>query len=590
VRGAGPDSALPGLASRRWNAAALAVFALALAVVFGGVWRAGPRTSVPLPDVPDVVQPVVRADVMFEIWLVARHARTLATAPWRLFDTEHCAPGERTLTLGLPMITMGLLGMPAAVFGDPILTYNFALLAVVLVSAVAMYLLATDWTGSPAAGIAAGLLFAFPRFRIDNLYHPTEMDIAWTALALFFARRLLAAGRWRDAVGLALAGSLQIAASFYPTLAAALLAIPLGVWLVRAYGLRRAGPARLAFVAVATALAAAAVLGPYLAARGAVPGHLARGVHFYAPWAHYLPGRAFFPGFALVGLAALGLALPRRLGFPALAHDPRLALCAGALLVALVAGGPLGATILAPFGVGLDSPNPYAILSSFLPGLDTVRVVFRLVIGVVLVLALLAGAGVAACVRRAGRLGLPVGAALAAVAAFDVLAAPLGVRGAEPRLHADPIRPFQESLDFFAALEARGNRGPVLELPYENDNTALAAPYRILVGAWHRRRTSACFGSYFLPEREQVAALIGELPDPGAVRGLADLGFTTIVLHDPTNWWGAAVSRRLSAGTGRRHARLSPILATDLAAAFAIEVSPAPAARGARPAPAERAR
>jgi hypothetical protein len=483
---------------------------------------------------------------------------------------------------------MGLLAMPGALFGDPILTYNFALLAVVLVSAVAMYLLATDWTGSPAAGMAAGLLFAFPRFRIGNLYHPTEVDIAWTALALFFARRLLAAGRWRDAVGLALAGSLQIAASFYPTLAASLLAVPLGIWLVRAHGLRRARPAQLAFVAVATLLAAAAVLGPYLAARGAAPGHLARGVHFYAAWRDYLPGRAFFPGFALVGLAALGLALPRRLGFPALARDPRLALCAAALLVALVAGGPLGATILAPFGFGLDTPIPYKILSSLLPGLDTVRVVMRLAIGVVLVLALLAGAGVAACVRGTGRLGLPVGAALVAVAAFAVVAAPLGVRGAGPRLHPDPIRPFQESLDFFAALEARGNRGPVLELPFENDATALAAPYRILVGAWHRRRTSACFGSYFLPERERVAALATALPDPGAVRGLADLGFTTIVLHDPKNWWSAGVARRLAAGTGRHHARLRPILATDTAAAFAIEVRPAPPGRGARPAPAER--
>jgi hypothetical protein len=581
VREAGSDSALPGLASRRWNAAALAVFAAALAVVFGEVWRAGPRSVVPIADARDAVEPVATADVRFHTFLVARHARTLASEPWRLFDTEHCAPGEKTLTLGIPLITMGLLAIPAIPFGDPILAYNFALVAVFLASALGMYLLATDWTGSPAAGIAAGLFFAFHRLRMMGIYHPSEFDLGWTAFTLFFARRLLASGRWRDACGLSVAGALQIAASFYPTLAAALLAIPLGVWLVRAYGLRRVRPAQLAFVAAATALAAAIVLGPYLAARASTTGHLARGVHFYAPWSAYLPGRAYFPGFALVGLAALGLALPRRLGFPALARDPRLALAAAALLVALVAGGPLGATILAPFGGGLDTPVPYEILSAFLPGLDTVRVVFRLAIGVVLVLALLAAAGVAACVRRAGRFAVPVGAALVALAAFEAVAAPLVVGGAEARLRVLSIRPYQPALDFFAALEARGNRGALLELPYENDESMLAAPHRILVGAWHRRRTSACYGSYFLPEREKVAALAAALPDPGAVRELAALGFTTIVVHHPKGWGGLRFTRRLAAGTGRRHARLRPILDTDDASAFAIEVDLPPRPRGA---------
>jgi hypothetical protein len=578
VREAGPQSASPGLGSRRWNAAALAVFAAALAVVFGPVWREGPRRVVPTSARSELLRPVIRSDLAFEAWLVARHARTLARAPWRLFDTEHCAPGERTLTLGVPMIAMGLLAVPAGLAGDPILVYNLALLAVVFASAVSMYLLAADWTGVPAAGIAAGLLFAFHAFRIDNIYHPAELDIGWTALGLFFARRLLALGRWRDAVGLAVAGSLQLAASFYPTLAAALLALPIGFWLVRAYGLRRAGFARLLFVAASLALAAAIVFGPYLAERGTAPGHLARGAHFFAPWPDYLPGREFFPGWTLVALAATGLALPRRLALPALARDPRLALCAGAFLVALVAGGALGATILAPFGAGLDTPVPYEILSSVLPGLAAVRVVLRLVAGLVLVLALLAAAGVAGAVRLSGRFGGIAGLALAGLAALAVTVAPLG---SAPRLAAEEIRPRPETLEFFAALEARGNRGAILELPYEAEVfQTLWAPPRILAGAWHRRRTSACFGSYFLPERERVAALAAALPEAGAIRELAALGFTTVVVHDPKGPFGAETALRLAGGTGRRDARLRPLLATELAAAWEIE---APGAGGAAP-------
>jgi hypothetical protein len=582
MREAGPQSASPGLGSLRWNAAALGLFAAALAVVLGRVWSEGPRQVVPVSVRSELMRPVVYSDVSFEAWLVARHARTLVRAPWRLFETEHCAPGERTLTLGLPMITMGLLAVPAGLARDPILVYNLALLALLLASAVSMYLLATDWTGVPAAGICAGLLFAFHPLRLDNIYHPTELDIGWTALALFFARRLLATARWRDAVGLALAGSLQLAASFYPTLAAALLAIPIGFWLLRSYGLRRAGVARLAFVAAGIALAAAVVFGPYLAERGAAPGHLARGVYFFAPWPDYLPGRELFPGWALLGLAALGLALPRRLAFPGLARDPRLALCAGALLVALVAGGPLVDTVLSPFGVGLDAPAPYEILASLLPGLSAVRVIERLSAGVVLVLALLAAAGVAGAARLSRRRAGAVGAALAGLSALSVAAPSFARAGPAPRLVAERIRPRQEILDFFATLEAKGNRGAILELPYEAEVfQALWAPQRILASAWHRRRTSACFGSYFLPERERVAALAAALPGAEAVRELAALGFTTVVVHDPKGAFGAAEALRLEAGTGR--VRLQPLLATDVAAAWEIRRR-APAGEGGWPA------
>jgi hypothetical protein len=518
----------------------------------------------------------VRADVTFEAWLVARNARTLLREPWQLFDTEHCAPGEKTLTLGVPMLTMGLLAVPATLMGDPILSYNAALAALVLVSALAMYLLATDWTGVPAAGIAAGLLFGFHDLRIGNLFHPAELDIAWTALALFFARRLFADGRWRDAVGMALACALQIAASFYPTLAAAFLAPPLAAWLLLAYGLRRVRSAQLAVVVGVVAIAAALVLGPYLEQRGASPGHLQRELHYYAAWADYLPGRTFFPGWVLLGLMGLGLALPRRLGFPGLPRDPRWALAASAILVAIVAGGSLGDTILAPFGGGPDAANPYEILASFLPGLDTVRVVQRLAIGVLLVACLLAAAGVAGCWRRSGPFALPVSIALIALAAVEAL---LIGPASGPRASGavvESIRPDPEILDFFAALEAQGNRGPILELPYQADapENTLGEPERILTSAWHHRRTSACFGSFPLPASGKVAALATALPHPDAIRELAALGFTTIVVHDPKGWFGAQLQHRIARGTRLRKVRLRPLLETGIANAFAIELGP----------------
>jgi hypothetical protein len=566
----------PGLGSRRWNLVALLVFGAALAFVFADVWRAGPRTVVPMGRPVPGFEAIVQADVTFEAWLVARHARTLVREPWRIFDTEHCAPGEKTLTLGVPMLTMGLLAVPASLLGEPILSYNAALVALVFLCALSMYLLATDWTGVPAAGIAAGLLFGFHDLRIGYLYHPAEHDLAWTALALFFARRLFADGRWRDAVGLAFACTLQIAASFYPTLAAVFLAPPLAVWLLLAYGMRRVRPSQLAFVAGAVALAAALVLGPYLEQRGATPGHLHRDAHYYASWAYYLPGKRFFPGWVLLGLMALGLGLPRRLGFAGLPRDPRGALACSAILVALVAGGSLGDTLLAPFDVAPNAPVPYEILARVLPGLDTVRVVRRLVMGVLLVASLLAAAGVAGCWRRSGRFAVPVAAALIGLCAVEALA--LSPVNGEParQQSVESIRPEPEILAFFAALEAQGNRGPILELPHLADvpKDTLGEPRRILTSAWHHRRTSACFGSYPLPESGRVAELAAALPHPDAIRELAGLGFTTIVIHEPKSWFGAPLQHRIARGARRRGARLRPLLESSVANAFAIELEP----------------
>jgi hypothetical protein len=138
------------------------------------------------------------------------------------------------------------------------------------------------------------------------------------------------------------------------------------------------------------------------------------------------------------------------------------------------------------------------------------------------------------------------------------------------------IRPEPEILDFFAALEAQGNRGAILELPYQADvpKNTLGEPGRILTSAWHHRRTSACFGSFPLPGSEKVAALADALPRPDAIRGLAQLGFTTIVVHDPRGWVGSQLQRRIARGAGLPGVRLRPLVASAAANAFAIELGP----------------
>jgi hypothetical protein len=543
-----------GLRGSGIHLAALLVFAVATAITYGELWQRGADREVvykawvergedgpgfraealaTLPD-PAAWARASRADVIYESWLVSRNARTLVTRPQDLFDTEQCAPAEKTLTLGIPMITMGALAIPAwLATGDPILTYNWAVVALHAVAAFAMYWLVSSWTGVPVAGIIAGLLYAFHPIRLGFVMHPSVWDSAWTVLALGFAERLFARGRWRDAFGLVAAIAAQIGASFYSLLAAVFLTPAFGVWLVLRDRLRAVSVAQLAFVVAGAAAAAAALLGPYLWAPAS--GELDNPALSFAELSAYAPGGRSFPGWCLLGLAAIGALWPGG-RWLRIAGDPRPALLVGTLLVALVAAGPTlpeeAARALPGFLAGLV-PDLWAAFSAVLPGLDAVRIVARLLQGVLLALCILAGLGAALLIQRSGRLAELVAAVLLLFAAADTLR--IESLGLEPRYDFEytDIRPQPEDVEFFDALERRGNTGPILELPVLVGANVVAAPERIFLSILHGRRTSTCFGSYLPPDLEELGDLAERLPQRAAVARLVEQGFTTVVFHHP---------------------------------------------------------
>ena len=190
----------------------------------------------------------------------------------------------------------------------------------------------------------------------------------------------------------------------------------------------------------------------------------------------------------------------------------------------------------------------------------------------------MAGAGIAASVRGVGRHAGLVGAGFVGVALLAVFG-PLGTAGerASPR-RSEEIRPKAGDTALFEALEATGNTGPIVELPLVD---GWFAPHenarRILIGAWHHRRTTACLGSFSLPGCEQLAELERQVPKRDALRALAAQGFTTLVVHDPRGW-GAEVSQRLALAALGSDRRLRFLQASDTAQAFAIDVDAAPAA------------
>jgi hypothetical protein len=518
----------------RTEAAVALVLGLALALAHGATWRHGAGEVVPLVD-PGVasLDGIVRADVIYQTWLGARQARTWLGAPWRLFETEHCAPSAHSLTVGIPMLGLGLLGAPAALAtSNPIRLYNIELLLQSAVSALAMLALATRWTGSRAAGLVAALLFAFHPIRLGHIIHPTVWDISWTVLAVLFAERLLRQGRWRDSAGLAAAIALQIATDFYPLVAASLSALPLGVWLWLRRVPRRASPLQLALPVASAALAAWWVLGPYLAARrsGMLADHAA--FFLYARWWSFLPGGTLYFGFALMALGLFGLAARRRT-LPGVPGDPRPALVIGAVLSIFVAAGPDTSEQLARIVPFLPRFDPHALLAAVVPGLSSVRGAERLVMGALWIACVLAGAGSARLLALAGRRRRAAAGALVALALVACFGLPFGWLAPDYRLLYAPIHPEPERIAFFEELARQGSEGPVFELPFDaaGGHSALLAPPRILLSAWHGRRTSACFGSVMPPEHAELEQLALRLPERAALARLRQLGFTSVLVH-----------------------------------------------------------
>jgi hypothetical protein len=335
-----------------------------------------------------------------------------------------------------------------------------------------MFWLVRDWTGVPVAGIVAGLLFAFHELKIDDPPHFYGWDNSWTLLALLFGRRFFAQGRWRDALALALFGSLQLAGSLYPTIGSAFLAVPALVWFVLRYGVRVPSLAQWAVVIGIVGVASLWIFSPYLELRSA--GELgSRGYQYFRPWSYWLPGHVNFPGWLAIALVAVAIVWRRERLTLASVGDPRWMLLLGGLLITSMSGGgnaddeTLQAFLReAPDDAG--GSNLFVLLSAVIPGLDAVRSPGGMYSAAHLAFCLLAGFGAAALLRAVPGRAFPYVAGLLVLFAYVDTLRPRSL-GFEPRVVFETfrLRPSEAAIGFFAELSELGASGPILEVPLE---------------------------------------------------------------------------------------------------------------------------
>jgi hypothetical protein len=213
----------------------------------------------------------------------------------------------------------------------PVLVHNLLLLGAIVSSATGIFVLTRHLTGSAAAGIASGIIFAFVPYRFDHFMHLELQWTTWVPWAFWALHRTVEGGGWKYGALLGLFASLQMLSSVYygvflvPLLALVALVLLVPRLWTRTITLREVAP--LALGAAIGLVICGAYAQPYLATKREVRGRDENEIRLYSarPWSYLnatpgnmLYGKMFarrgrpelrlFPGFLAIVLAIVGLA------------------------------------------------------------------------------------------------------------------------------------------------------------------------------------------------------------------------------------------------------------------------------------------
>jgi hypothetical protein len=367
-------------------------------------------------------------DSFFSVWRLAWVAHQIRNDPGRLFDTNIFFPESGTLAYSDAMLVPALAVAPLHWLGvSPLLVYNLTLLAAFVASGVAAYALVRHLTGSTAAAVLGGLIFAFAPYRMEHFDHLELQFAFWIPLVALAWHRAAERDELTDHLKVGALTAAQILSSiYYGIFLLTWLGFITVLWHVRAP--RRA--ARAIVFSLALPLAVMAIYSvPYQKSheavgdrkRSEVAEYSARPLDFLsAPETNQFYGgtaqwganeRHLFPGAVALALLVVGLWR---------ASDRRLLIHAAGLAFSLA--------LTLGFNAGL-----YTLLYDWVLPFRGLRVPARAGILVLLGVAVLGGAGLARVLRRARS------RTLANVAAIAVTGACVAEYRTSPRLvEVDP--------------------------------------------------------------------------------------------------------------------------------------------------------
>jgi len=125
-------------------------------------------------------------------------AYNLTNNPFNLYQTNAFYPVSNALALDELLTGNGLLIAPVIwLTNNPVLGFNLLVLASYILSGFAMWLVVVRLTGSKAAGLVSGVIYAYSPWHMSHYAHLGIAAQQWMIFALFFLMLFLDAPRLR---------------------------------------------------------------------------------------------------------------------------------------------------------------------------------------------------------------------------------------------------------------------------------------------------------------------------------------------------------------------------------------------------------
>jgi hypothetical protein len=461
-------------------------------------------------------------------YIVEANVRQFFANPLHVLDGPAFFPYDRTIAFTDHRLLPSLLVAPVIwATGNAVLAYNVALLLACLLAAMGARHLARVLGLDAVAAWAAGALYAFHTYQVNEGPRLNIVFHGFLPLVLACLIRYLRDGRRRDAWGLALFMLLQALSSNYHLLYGTLL---VGLVVAMALVARpRLVAGRLPTLALAAGAAAALYAPVALVYLGLSTGHgYSRGLPAGIDLVHFLTttptnvlygalGTAprliergpHFVGFVSLALAGLAVIVTARRRTDAWVW---VALA----LALLCVGFALGPEIVA-FGRPL-CPGPYRLLYEYVPGFRLVRYPERFSLPAMLFVGLLAGRGLAV-VRSAGwpRLAL----ALAVLIPLEHVS-PLVTHVQVPAGARIPA-----VYEWLRTHPARA----AIDLPYFGDAQPRAETLKMLFAAHHGTRIVNGTGAFQPLLTRLLLRVCTTFPSEACLQALQRVGVDTVILH-----------------------------------------------------------
>ncbi|OFW49609.1 MAG: hypothetical protein A3G77_16185 [Acidobacteria bacterium RIFCSPLOWO2_12_FULL_68_19] len=216
-------------------------------------------------------------DSILNMWILAWDAEQIRGVlvgewgrTWNFFDANIFYPAPLTLAYSEHLLPQALQILPVLLVSDnPILAYNLLFLSTFVLSGLGMYLLVRELTGQPAAGLVAGLVFAFAPYRLAQASHVQVLSAQWMPFAFYGFVRYFRSADLSALAGAAGALALQGLSSGYYLLYFTPFAAAFVLWEIAQRRLWRQWSVWLATAGAAAVVAAVTLpfLLPYAALR-----------------------------------------------------------------------------------------------------------------------------------------------------------------------------------------------------------------------------------------------------------------------------------------------------------------------------------